>query len=92
MSAYAGLIGSLGLAFLLQTAYLLPLTAAILTLAVGGLAVGAPRRRGYGPFLVGWAAATLLLVGKFAMSSLPAVSAGIVLLFLVPRQPSIVRC
>ena len=72
MPAYAGLIGSMGLAFLMKTVYLLPLTAMCLTFAVGGLAVGAKRRRGYAPFLVGLLGAVMLMVCKFFVTWNPA--------------------
>src|SRR5262245_11422434 len=45
--AYAGLLSSLGLGFLVSTVYLLPLTAAFLALAVGSLAFRASRRHGF---------------------------------------------
>ncbi len=67
--AYAGLLGSFGLTFLLQTVYLFPLMAACLTFSVGGLAVGASRRQGYLPFGLGLTAALLLMIGKFVIVS-----------------------
>ena len=63
--AYAGLLSSLGLGFLISTAYLLPLTVVFLILALAALAFRATKRRGYGPFLLGLIAATGLLFGKF---------------------------
>ena len=75
--AYSGLLGSLGLGFLLDTAYLLPLTAAFLALAVGGLALRARTRRGYGPLVLGLAAAGVILAAKFAIASDPSMYAGI---------------
>lgn len=92
--AYAGLLGSVGLGFLLDTSYLLPLTALFLAVAVLALAFRAHRRRGYGPFGLGLAASALVLAGKFALESDPTMYAG--LLFLVgasvwngwPRRPS----
>ncbi|MEX1028083.1 MAG: hypothetical protein WD049_08790 [Candidatus Paceibacterota bacterium] len=79
MPAYAGLISSMGLVYLMKTAYLLPLTAAFLVIAIGSLALRARRRRGYGPFVLGIAAAMLLLTGKFIYESNPAmyISAGL---------------
>ncbi len=59
----------MGLGFLLETAYLLPLTIAVLTVAVGALGFRAERRRGYGPFAVGVMAALVLLVCKFVIES-----------------------
>ena len=76
MPAYVGLLGSLGLAFLTETVYLFPLTTMCLTFAVGGLVIGAGRRRGYAPFAVGAVAAVLLLVGKFYLSWNPLVYGG----------------
>ncbi len=80
MPAYAGLLGSTGLAFLTQKVYLFPLTAVCLTLAVGGLSIGAKRRQGYAPFWVGLFAAVLMLCGRFFVGWDPAVYGGIVLL------------
>jgi glutaredoxin len=70
----------MGLAFLLQTAYLLPLTALMLLLAVSALGFRADRRRGYGPFAVGVLAAVLVIVAKFAWESGGMTYGGIVLL------------
>jgi hypothetical protein len=78
--AYAALFGSLGLGFVLDTTYLLPLTALFLALAVGALAFRARSRRGYGPFAVGLAAAVIVVLGKFAFESDAALYSGIGLL------------
>jgi hypothetical protein len=78
--AYAVLLSSLGLGFLLDTAYLFPLTAVFLILGVGALAFRARTRRGHGPFAVGLTAAIVVLVGKFAFDSDPAMYGGIGLL------------
>jgi mercuric ion transport protein len=78
--AYAGLLTSLGLGFLLATAYLLPLTGAFLALAVGSLAIGAGRRHGLGPFLLGLLAAAGIVVGKFVWASHPALYGAVGLL------------
>jgi len=67
--AYAGLLSSAGLGFLISTVYLLPLTAASLLLAVAALAFRANKRRGYGPFAVGLLAGSAVLLGKFASES-----------------------
>lgn len=63
----------------MKTAYLLPLTATFLVVAVGSLAFRSRRRNGYGPFAFGTVAALLLLAGKFIFQSNPAmyVSAGL---------------
>lgn len=67
--AYGGLLSSVGLGFLFSSVYLLPLTAAFLTLALGGLAFKASKRRGYRPLLLGLVAAIGVLLGKFAWES-----------------------
>ena len=78
--AYSALLASLGLGFLLDAAYLLPLTAAFLLLAVGALAWRARQRRGYGPFALGAAAALIALFGKFALASDSVLYGGLALL------------
>ncbi|MCH7686228.1 MAG: MerC domain-containing protein [Planctomycetes bacterium] len=76
-SAYAGLLSSMGLGFLTKTTYLLPLTVIFLAVAVGSLGFRAQRHRGYAPFILGLLAATLVLVGKFALEFDPALYGGI---------------
>lgn len=78
--AYAGLMGSLGLGFANYTPYLLPLTGGFLAFSVLALAHRAGRRRGYGPFLLGAAAAMAVLVGKFGYDSDLAMWIGIAVL------------
>lgn len=81
--AYAGLLSSVGLGFLVpNTTYLLPLTAVFVLLAVGMLAFRAHRRRGYGPFILGVVASFLILFGKFFLTSDPVFYAGLGLLIL----------
>ena len=78
--AYAGLLSSVGLGFLISTAYLLPLTAASLALAVWMLAFRASKRHGYGPFLLGLLAAIAVLLGKFEWESNPTIYGAVGLL------------
>jgi hypothetical protein len=78
--AYAGVLGSLGLSFLLDDAYLFPLTAAFLLVAVGALAFRARSRRGFGPLALGSAAALFVLIGKFAWDSDASMYLGLALL------------
>ncbi len=80
--AYAGLLSSVGPGFLVSTVYLLPMTAAFLLLAVAMLAFRARRRRGYGPFALGFIAASFILLGKFSLASNPVLYAGLGLLIL----------
>ena len=63
--AYAGLLSSIGLGFLISARYLLPVTAAFLEVAVGALAHRANLRHGCRPFLLGLFAALGVLLGKF---------------------------
>ena len=81
--AYAGLLSSIGLGFLVPNqTYLLPLTVAFLLVAVGTLAFRARRRRGYWSFALGIVAAGLILLGKFSLASNPVLYAGLGLLIL----------
>jgi hypothetical protein len=78
--AYAGFLGSIGLGFLISTAWLFPLTAAFLTIAVGALAFRARNRRGYAPALLGVVAMVVVLVGKFGLESNATMYGGLVVL------------
>ncbi len=75
--AYAAILGSLGLGFLLDSTYLLPVTMALLALALVSLAFRAKARRGYGPLGLGIASAGFVLVFKFAYVVNPLVYAGL---------------
>ncbi len=66
---YAGLLSSLGLGFLFDSAYLLPVTALFLGFSVAALAYRAKARRGYRPLAIGAVGAVVVLVGKFVLSS-----------------------
>jgi mercuric ion transport protein len=94
--AYAGLLSSVGLGFLIpNTAYLLPLTAIFLLVAVGMLAFGARGRHGYGPFAVGIVSTGFILFGKFSLASNPVFYAGLGLLILASvwnSWPAASRC
>ena len=81
--AYAGLLSTIGLGFMVPNlTYLLPLTVAFLLIAVGTLAFRARRRRGYVPFALGILAAGFILLGKFYLASNPVLYAGLGLLIL----------
>src|SRR5215471_6558131 len=77
---YAGIVSSLGLGFLISTAYLLPITIVFIALTLGVLAFRANHRRGYGPVVLGILASAVVLMGKFYMESAPVMYSGIVLL------------
>jgi mercuric ion transport protein len=68
-SAYAGLSSLLGLSFVVEARYLLPLTAGLLSLAVGALARKAQRSRRYEPCVLGLVASGGVLIGKFGIES-----------------------
>lgn len=78
--AYAGVLSSLGLGFLVDVRWLLPLTAMFLLIAIFALGFRAGRRRGFGPFFIGVGASAIVLVGKFIFESGPAMYAGLGLL------------
>lgn len=67
--AYAAAVTALGLTFLLEVRYLLPLTVIALSLAVGLLAWKARERRGYGPAALGLIASAIIIAGKFALDN-----------------------
>lgn len=69
MAATAGIFSALGLGFLLETRYLLPLMTAFLVVALWALAYKADLRRGLGPLLLGLISAAAIFTGKFALSS-----------------------
>ena len=78
--AYASIVSSLGLGFLVGTTYLLPITTSFLGLSLWVLAFRARLRRGFGPFLFGLAASVAVLVGKFYLESNPVMYSGVGLL------------
>lgn len=78
--AYAGVLGSLGLGFLADTAYLFPLTAVFLAIAVAALGYRARNRHGLGPLTLGLLAAATVLIGKFQLESNVAMYGGVALL------------
>src|SRR6266481_3051928 len=80
--AYAGLLSSVGLGFLISAAYLLPLTAGSLVIALGAMAFKANSRHGYGPFLLGLLAAAAVLLGKFRWESSPTMYGAVGLLVI----------
>lgn len=78
--AYAGVLSSLGLGFLLESSYLFLLIAGMLGLALLTLAYRVKSRHGYGPLWMGVLASCLALFGKFAITSVPVLSLGLALL------------
>lgn len=63
--AYAAVLGALGLGFLLEAEYLLPITAGLLALALVALGFRASTRRGHRPLALGLASAAAILAFKF---------------------------
>jgi len=78
--AYAGVLGALGMPFLMDTKWLLLITGGALLVALVGLAYRAGQRRGRGPLALGALAATVILVGKFVLEVEVAVYIGTPLL------------
>jgi len=78
--AYAGLVGALGLGFLVESRYLFPMTVVFLLLALLALGFRAGRRRGSGPLIAGIGASAAILVGKFWFEVDVVMYAGVVLL------------
>jgi hypothetical protein len=78
--AYAGLVSSLGLGFLIPTKYLLSLTVVALGITAAAFGFRATRRHGYGPMWLGLAAATVILIAKFYFESATVAYVGIGLL------------
>src|ERR1700674_1702392 len=67
--AYGTVLGALGLGFVSTGVWLLPLTIVSLLVALWGFAAAAIARRGYGPLVIGLAAAFALVIGKFFLNS-----------------------
>lgn len=78
--AYASVLGSFGVSFLIDARYLFGLTAVFLAVALFFLGFRARRRRGFGPLGLGVVAAAVLLVGKFYFESDGAMFSGVGLL------------
>ncbi len=68
---YAAVLSSFGIGFLPSNRYVLPLTATFLVVYLFMLAWDARKRQSFGPLLVGTAASTLLVVGRFVLTSNP---------------------
>jgi len=74
---YSGILGALGLTFLLDSAYVLSITLALLCVALLVLGSRAKARRGYGPLILGAASAGMILFFKFVWMIDPLVYIGI---------------
>lgn len=79
--AYAAVLSSLGLGFLIEDRYLLPVTIGALVLATLTLAYRARARRGYGPAALGALCGAALVVGKFGLDLPDAFAYGAVAVF-----------
>ncbi len=80
--AYAGLLSSVGLGFLVSGSYAVPLTIGFLAVAVGTLAFRTTKRHGYGPFQLGLVAAITILLSKFVWEYAPTIYGAVGLLVL----------
>lgn len=89
--ALTAVLSSVGLSYVLATAtYLIPMTAAVLSVAVGSLFITARTDSAFGPFWLGLAASIGILLGKFALNS-PAVMYGGVALLVAASVWSVAR-
>ena len=90
-TAYAALLSTIGLGFLMSSSYLLPLTASLLAVALAALGYEAAKLGAWGPFLLCVCGSAVILVGKFALASGAATYTGVALLLtasiwnLIPR-------
>ena len=75
--AYAGLLTTLGLGFLMSERYLFGVTTIFLIASVSALGFRYWERRGITPALLGMAGAAVVLVGKFRFESMSAMYAGL---------------
>ncbi len=97
-AAYAAVVSSLGLGFLMSTRYLLSLTAVFLAIGVVPLGYQASSRRGLGPLWLGIVAAACVLLGKFWFDSALTAYVGVALLItasvwnVVPKRTFCPAC
>jgi len=90
---YSAVLGALGLTFLLDSAYVLWITFALLFVALLALAFRAKARRSYGPVVLGAASVGIILLFKFAWIIDPLVYVGLSGLVIAsfwnawPRKP-----
>lgn len=75
--AYAGLLTTLGLGFLMSERYLFGVIAIFLIVSVSALTFRNRERRGIAPAFLGTVGAAVVLVGKFKFESMPAMYAGL---------------
>ena len=76
------LASSIGLGYLVQTSWLVPLTALCFVAAFGSLAFRARRQHSYAPLCLGLAALALLFAGKYRFNYAPLTYVGLALLIL----------
>lgn len=79
---YGGILTALGLGFLFQATYLLPITGSCLLLALFALGYRAHTRHGYLPLTLGLISVTAIILAKFLWASNLALYAGLLLLFV----------
>lgn len=91
LPAYAGFLSAVGLGFLLQARYLLPLMVTFLILALLALAYRAHRRRSYAPLVVGAVASAAIVVGRFILVFDGVVYFGVALLIVASIWNAIPR-
>ena len=89
--AYTGLLSAVGLPFLPTSTYLLPITVVFLFVTVTALGFRASRRQGYGPFLLGVAAAMVVLLSRFVLNVQAGTYVGVGLLIVASLWNSVPR-
>lgn len=80
--AYAGLLSAIGLGFLIDAQYLLPIAAAVLGLTLVALGYNAQSRHGYRPLMLGLIAMGAIILGKVVLLFDAIVWGGLVLLMV----------
>lgn len=69
--AYAAIMSSMGVGFFNYTEYMIPISVAALAITLVALGYRSRSRRGFGPFLLGFAASIIAIFGKFYLESDP---------------------
>lgn len=80
LTAYTALLSTFGLGVLMSSTYLLPLTVAMLAVAVAALGFEAAKRGSWSPFALSLLGSAVIVAGKFLFASQAATYSGVALL------------